>query len=210
MYNSTRVTKLYDRIKEEKIKEIYLDFKKSEEYRMYIQFSNYVPKTKRITFCNVHNSNHSKRVLFLVLVASNLSHLTEKEKLILAYAAVYHDIGRRNDLKDDRHGYYSFKRLCEMKEFEVLVKHQLTDEEIRILEFIIKNHCIKDTIAYENLEHYPINNKALAIKLFKYLKDADNLDRVRIGDLDEKYLRLDTSKKLVEFAKWLYANREAY
>ncbi|MBU3812006.1 MAG: hypothetical protein H9893_10185, partial [Candidatus Niameybacter stercoravium] len=113
-------------------------------------------------------------------------------------------------LKDDSHGYRSFKRLSEIKEFKVLIKNELTVEEIKILEFIIKNHCIEDAVAYEHLKHYPIQNKTLAVKLFKYLKDADSLDRVRIGDLDAKYLRTDISKKLIEFARWLYTNKEVY
>lgn len=201
---------IYDKSIQYDVKQIYSQFINNEEYRLYITLSNYIPETNRIRVSNVHDANHSKRVLFLVLMLSMLSNLNKTEKSILAYAAAYHDIGRKNDLKDDTHGYRSFKQLSEKKEFKVLINSELTTEEVNILEFIIKNHCIEDKIAYRHLEHYPIANKELAIKLFKYLKDADNLDRIRIGDLDASYLRIDISKRLVEFAKWLYNNKEIY
>ena len=38
----------------------------------------------------------------------------------------------------------------------------------------------------------------------KVLKDADGLDRVRLGDLDESYLRTEAAKTLVETARQLY------
>ena len=39
--------------------------------------------------------------------------------------------------------------------------------------------------------------------LTRLLKDADALDRVRIFDLNKKYLRFDESLDLVDFAKRL-------
>ena len=41
-------------------------------------------------------------------------------------------------------------------------------------------------------------------RLIALLKDADGLDRVRLGDLDPKYLRLPESKKMIGFAQQLF------
>ena len=48
-----------------------------------------------------------------------------------------------------------------------------------------------------------IENKENALTLYKIMKDADALDRVRFGlmDLDERYLRFNASKQHVLTAK---------
>jgi hypothetical protein len=40
------------------------------------------------------------------------------------------------------------------------------------------------------------------------LKDADGLDRVRLGDLDPRYLRHEQARSMVGFAERLYAHTE--
>ena len=39
-----------------------------------------------------------------------------------------------------------------------------------------------------------------ALRVFRALKDADALDRVRLGDLDESYLRFASSRERVDIA----------
>ena len=41
------------------------------------------------------------------------------------------------------------------------------------------------------------------VRLVRLLKDADGLDRVRLGDLDPSYLRHDITRRLVPFAQQL-------
>jgi hypothetical protein len=41
-------------------------------------------------------------------------------------------------------------------------------------------------------------------RLVALLKDADGLDRVRLGDLDPKFLRLPQSKPMMSFAQQLF------
>jgi hypothetical protein len=41
-------------------------------------------------------------------------------------------------------------------------------------------------------------------RLVALLKDADGLDRVRLGDLDPKMLRLPESQKMIAFAQQLF------
>ena len=48
-----------------------------------------------------------------------------------------------------------------------------------------------------------------AMALTRLLKDADNLDRVRLGDLDPKFLRHDSAKDLVGFAQRLFQRDQA-
>ena len=43
-----------------------------------------------------------------------------------------------------------------------------------------------------------------ALELTRLLKDADNLDRVRLGDLNPKFLRHESARDLTGFAKRLF------
>jgi hypothetical protein len=40
--------------------------------------------------------------------------------------------------------------------------------------------------------------------LIELLKDADGLDRVRLGDLDPRYLRIPQARSMVQFAEQLF------
>ena len=47
-------------------------------------------------------------------------------------------------------------------------------------------------------------NLPRALELTRLLKDADNLDRVRLGDLDPRFLRHSSAKDLTGFAERLF------
>ena len=85
-----------------------------------------------------------------------------------------------------------------------LVDESWNKENIAILQFIVDNHCIPDDQGQDNLENYPIQNKEQAVHLYKALKDADGLDRVRLGDTDLRYIRLPVSKRLPLLAQQIY------
>lgn len=110
---------------------------------------------------------------------------------ILMKSAVYHDIGRTHDHTCYVHGKDSVKKLYEINGFS-----NIDNEYNEILKYIIENHCINDETAFNNINKYKIQDKDRALFLLRIFKDADNLDRVRIKDLDIKYLREAESKKL--------------
>ena len=49
-----------------------------------------------------------------------------------------------------------------------------------------------------------------AVELTRLLKDADNLDRVRLGDLKVKFLRHESAKNLADFALRLLARDQLW
>lgn len=148
---------------------------------------------------NIHGILHAKRVLLLCLLFGKLYNLNTIEKEILEKASIYHDIGRISEGVDDNHGKLSFEKIKKLKLIDKNYK------DIETLRYIITEHCISDEIAFENIKKYNIKNKKRAIKLLKIFKDADGLDRVRLGDLDVRYLRTDYSIKLSGIAKQLLA-----
>ena len=145
----------------------------------------------------IHGVEHAKRVLLLEQELASLEHLSEDQLEIIELCAIFHDIGRINDFEDYSHGELSIQKLQQYNFFGLEQQHR------RKVEYIIKNHCITDQIAYNNVLEYGFEDSDTAIYMLKYFKDCDNLDRFRIFDFDESYLRLENSHHLIELAKKL-------
>lgn len=153
----------------------------------------------------IHGKRHIKRVLLLSLIMTHLDDLSEQDRLVLILASLYHDIGREHDYEDEAHGMQSVLKMENLK----LSTHGLSNEDVRILKFIMKYHCIRDEVGIKKIEKQKgIQNKERAIDLFKRFKDCDGLDRVRLGDLDPRYLRTETAKEMVFVANQLLKNIE--
>ena len=150
----------------------------------------------------IHGVTHAERVLFLVLAISHMEDVDEEDRELLITGAKYHDIGRNHDNKCLNHGAYSYKK---MKELGFLIESSYENEEL--IKYIVENHCIDDKAAYKNIENYDIKDTKHAMYLLNILKDADNLDRVRISDLDPAYLRTESAKELVAIAYGLFNNK---
>lgn len=57
--------------------------------------------------------------------------------------------------------------------------------DLEIIKFIIENHCINDEEALLKLINcFPEKDIERIKRLYFIFKDSDNLDRVRLGDLD--------------------------
>jgi hypothetical protein len=145
----------------------------------------------------IHGIVHAKRVLLLNLILVNYYNLTGNDRDILVQASLYHDIGRTGNQAYCEHGRQSFNKMSRLSLIKVL------GEDADILKYIVENHCIDDTIAIKEAESYEFADKARAIRLLKFFKDCDSLDRVRLGNLDIKYLRNEYSTRLVQVAEQL-------
>jgi len=146
---------------------------------------------------SIHGVLHAKRVLLLSLALSHLNELNEVDTGILTKASLYHDIGRINDGVCYEHGRNSIKKALELG----LIDGEV-NEENEILRYIIVNHCLRDNMA-KSMDKYSITDRERAMGLLKLFKDSDGLDRVRIDDLDVKYLRHPVSRELVPLAEYL-------
>jgi len=146
----------------------------------------------------IHGINHARRVLMLALILSFLNGLGQKDKDILVLAALYHDIGRTHNGRCTVHGEHSYKKMVKLNLVPAMEPHELI-----LLKYIIENHCIEDDRAFKNAEQFH-TDRHRAIELLKLLKDADNLDRVRLGDLDVRYLRTPYARQLVTVAEMLF------
>ena len=167
-----------------------------------------------------HNKLHTKRVLMLALTLSRFAKCSHTERAILANTAVYHDIGRTHEWEDEFHGLESVKKVNEnnlplvqiqcVRTKEDYKLATFSNEEVDIISFLMHYHCIEDTEAFSALSKRDMSEKGkkTARKLYKLFKDADGLDRVRLGDLDISYLRTPKAKELIVFATDLLRNIE--
>ena len=110
---------------------------------------------------------------------------SEFESLVLAVA--WHDIGRTHDGRDPLHWAKSVAKVEELR----LGRH--VDQRIlaRAL-FAIELHSTQDEAAVQRAAS--MDESESMLRVIWVLKDADGLDRVRIADLDPRYLRHPISR----------------
>lgn len=127
----------------------------------------------------IHGTLHEYRVLVHAFIISSLEGADTEA---VCYASIFHDIQRYNDWTNKDHGLRAAN----------WVKNNF-------------NHKKKKKIMYLINWHVPDDHEAPDMTLdLKCFKDADALDRWRVGGLDTKYLRTKAAKKLFDFSKDFY------
>lgn len=141
----------------------------------------------------LHGHAHVARVLVhgLRLIAAT-GFVGETAKL---WAAVYiHDIARQHDGHCTRHGADAWARLATLPDVEALLaRGGVQQDDHAAIETAVTSHCRGEL---------PLDHPHW--RLTSLLKDADGLDRVRLGDLDPSYLRNPEAKSMVPFAEELF------
>ena len=142
---------------------------------------------------SVHGQAHVARVLIHALRLIEATGFVEETRRL--WAAVYlHDIARRNDWRCERHGRDAWRRLESLPQVQALfARVGVREEEHPAIAFAITAHCSLEPASSD--PHY---------RLAALLKDADGLDRVRLGDLDPNFLRYPQAHSMVGFAKLMY------
>lgn len=159
----------------------------------------------------IHFRPHWARVLMLSLVLGESLGLPDVDLEALAMAAVFHDSRRRNPYMDVGHGdraanYY--KTLCLQADSEG-VACLLDKGDIRFdprTYLVVKWHDRDDDLGLDAMKHalcdLPLGSQADSKTMYLIFKDADGLDRVRLGqgEPDVRYLRTQAAYDLLPFA----------
>ncbi len=137
---------------------------------------------------SVHGVDHMARVFILQELICDIleSQNTAVNREALRWASSTHDIGRINDGLDLDHGTRSARWISDN------LSNYMTPELLDVVTYIVHWHVPSDDKA-------PVMTTELQV-----LKDADALDRVRLGDLDPRYLRTDAAMSLIGVAEDLY------
>lgn len=144
-----------------------------------------------------HTKTHCARVLLLALLIGHQKNLSDEEMELLAMAAVFHDSRRLDDGIDKGHGgraaeYY--KDYC--REYGLLYDEQTY--------FITYYHDQDDSLGLSEIAKSPSLSERTML-LYQIFKDADALDRFRLGTdtLNVNFLRTQEAHGFIDFAKEL-------
>ncbi|PAV28700.1 hypothetical protein CIL05_15565 [Virgibacillus profundi] len=143
----------------------------------------------------LHTKAHSARVLLLALLIGHEKGLSDVEKDKLGMAAIFHDSRRLDDGIDKGHGSRAaayYKDYCR--------EHNLPYDELTY--YITYYHDQDDSLGLSGIRK-SLDHSEQGVLLYQVFKDADALDRFRLGPdgLDVKFLRTAEAYGLVDFAK---------
>jgi HD superfamily phosphodiesterase len=143
---------------------------------------------------DLHGINHSYRVMYHCLVLGEVLNEFAQAKLA-SMAAFIHDMARTHDGYCTGHGALAAEQKLPL--FRNLFKQAgARKDDISLIFTAVWNHSLPSELAGENP----------AAIITAILKDADALDRVRLGEdnLRTEYLRFSESLVLIEQAKRLF------
>ncbi|MBE6420441.1 MAG: hypothetical protein E7031_09975 [Akkermansiaceae bacterium] len=148
----------------------------------------------------IHSTAHTERVLLhALLIGGSEAGEDERTLTILAHAAVFHDTRREAEGKDTGHGARAasfYEEFCK------------THPEVAYMPeaaYLMRYHDRRDDLGEAAIAAAFPDSAKQVIQLFRIFKDADALDRWRLGrrGLNPDYLRTDKATHLVDFAKKL-------
>ena len=142
----------------------------------------------------LHGQAHVSRVMVHAFRLIEATGWTEEAPRL--WAAVYlHDLARTHDGLCYRHGGDAMKKFRALPELRALfTRGGVTADDYDAIKTAVVHHCLPDELDRTH-PHW---------RLTSLLKDADGLDRVRLGDLDPRYLRNAEARTMVEFAQALF------
>ena len=148
----------------------------------------------------IHATAHCERVLLYALLIGAVELGDDSRALtILAHASIFHDTRREDEGKDTGHGARAaafYEEFC------------ITHPELTFLPeaaCLMRWHDRHDERGEEAIRAAFPDSADAALHLYKIFKDADALDRWRLGrwGLNPDYLRTDRALALVDFARKL-------
>lgn len=144
----------------------------------------------------MHGLGHIERTILQGGFCAMEEGLDRSDTALLLLACSYHDVGRQDDWVDDLHGWRSAQRIGAIT--------GQTGEDLKLLQGAVDAHSRKEAVLRETVAGYRPADLNRAVRLAQLLKDADGLDRVRLGDLDPSYLRRETSRSRAGLAFEVY------
>lgn len=144
----------------------------------------------------VHGEGHIERTILHGAVAAMENGLSEENTKILLTMCAYHDTGRMSDWLDEAHGQRSAYKLAGIT--------GAGSDTLAMMMAGVEAHSRRDNHTERIIKSYCVKDFERTRMLTRHLKDSDGLDRVRISDLDVKYLRNEKAKTHADFAKYVF------
>jgi hypothetical protein len=141
----------------------------------------------------IHGIGHTRRVMIHAAEVAFALDISAEERHATVQAALWHDIGRTNDGRDYFHGGKSVGKVVALG-----LHHGTATGVLEMIFSAIEHHPAPDEYGLRAARELSAHESA--IRVFQVLKDADGLDRVRLGDLDARQLRYAVSRQREERA----------
>ncbi len=138
----------------------------------------------------LHGVNHTYRVMLNCLLLSTIVECNFYDAKSAFIASYLHDLGRTHDGYCTNHGQYCIDQKLDKYEF-LYRQYDIMYPFQESIKTAIIFHCKPDIGAPDE-------------EVLHLLKDADALDRCRLGDLNKRFLRRKETEYLIQFAEWLY------
>ena len=145
----------------------------------------------------IHGVMHTRRVMIHAAEIAGALRVEPWVREVVVRAALWHDIGRT----DDGGGYYHGAKSAG-KAVGLGLHRGLPTSIARLVLLVVTHHSGGEAYGERAAEDH-VEDPAAALLAFRILKDADGLDRVRLGDLDLSRLRLPGSDRRLERAEEL-------
>ena len=161
-------------------------------------------ETDALYHSRTHGQWHIERTMLLGALIAHGENLPQDITRLLLLCCSYHDVGRVNDWMDRKHGRRSAEIISQGK-----LKARFcafSAEDIKLALAAICAHSLNDKLMSDVAEEFSVPDELRRryTLLAGSLKDADNLDRVRIRDLNPAYLRCLTAKAMPADAQWIF------
>jgi len=149
---------------------------------------------------DAHRIGNRELAVVIEAIAEGLA-LEQWQREAIELAACWHDIGRTNDGSDYYHGAKSAGRVVGLG---LHVDQRVDPLILETALFMVTHHCGDE--GHARLASIHLADPTEAWTAFKVLKDADALDRVRLGsgDLDPSLLRFPESRARIDRAWEMY------
>lgn len=147
----------------------------------------------RPNHATIHGIGHIYRTMIGCALLGEL--LQKPREALLAFCGAFiHDLARETDGGEPRHGANAVQNHFDRFTY-IWDKYQLTQDEREYVKQAVIQHSVREWMCCEDAGY-----DVMAI-----LKDADALDRCRIGDLMPKRLRYQESRLLIETIERIYS-----
>ena len=170
---------------------------KEDKFKLCNKFYNQImPFNLTLKYFNheshIHGIMHTYRVMHNVQLVAREHEINEQQIKTAYCAAFIHDMARMHDGFCTEHGAWAVAEKLPLFKND-FIQYGLSAENIEALKTAVTYHSLHEELSSTH-EHYEIT---------ALLKDADALDRIRLGypGLDASYLRLPKSKLLIETAE---------
>lgn len=178
-------------------------FQKNGKIKDIMEFDSKIQEDSNQYDSFVHGANHTRRVGFFARVIGENEKLSNTDMNILLYAVQNHDIGRVHDGEDKEHGEKSAEKLKQLFEENKIDRNIFSQKDMKLIYFMIENHSKSAKENEAAIMDLPQEEQDRYRLMLNCLKDADKLDRIRLGrydGLNSSRLQLPFSQKIVRMA----------